>query len=303
MYSVKEVLIQKNAGYLAGWNDEVYKRAGAKIVDKEVWESDIVLKVRPPLVESEINETEFFKSGSTLISFFHPSQNQDKIKLLQKRKMNLFAMDQIPRISRAQSFDALSSMANIAGYKAVIEAANVFGRFFTGQITAAGKVPPCKILVIGAGVAGLSAVGTARRMGAIVKAFDTRAAAKEQVESMGAEFLQVEIKEDGSTVGGYSKEMSPEFIKAEMALFLEQCKICDIVITTALIPGKPAPKLISKEMINAMRPGSVIVDMAAEAGGNVELTKPGKLFVTENGINIIGYTDFPSRLPVQSSTL
>ena len=237
-----------------------------------------------------------------MISFLYPAQNKNIIEELAKKKMTTFAMDCVPRISRAQVFDALSSMANIAGYKAVIEAANNFGRFFTGQITAAGKVPPAKVLVIGGGVAGLSAIGTARNMGAIVRAFDTRAAVKEQVQSMGAEFLELNVKEDGEGQGGYAKEMSKEFYEAEMALFAKQCKEIDILITTALIPGKPAPKLISKEMIESMKPGSVVVDLAAEAGGNIETTRPGELYV-HKGVIHIGYTDLPSRLPTQSSTL
>ncbi len=211
-------------------------------------------------------------------------------------------MDCVPRISRAQVFDALSSMANIAGYKAVLEAGNNFGRFFTGQITAAGKIPPAKVLVIGGGVAGLSAVGTAKNMGAIVRAFDTRAAVKEQVQSMGAEFLELNVKEDGEGQGGYAKEMSKEFYEAEMALFAQQCKDVDILISTALIPGKPAPKLISRAMVESMKPGSVIVDLAAEAGGNIETTRPGELYVYKDVVHI-GYTDLPSRLPTQSSTL
>lgn len=204
-------------------------------------------------------------------------------------------MDQIPRISRAQVYDALSSMANISGYKAVVEAANEFGRFFTGQITAAGRLPPAKVLVIGGGVAGLSAMGTAKSLGAIVRGFDTRPAVKEQVESMGAEFLTVNIQEDGTGQGGYAKEMSPEFIKAEMDLFAKQCKEVDIIICTALIPGKPAPKLIIEEHVNSLKPGSIIVDLAAEAGGNCVFTQKDKL-VNHNGVKIIGYTDFPSRL-------
>jgi NAD(P) transhydrogenase len=237
-----------------------------------------------------------------LISFLYPAQNKNIIEEMAKKKITNFAMDCVPRISRAQVFDALSSMANIAGYKAVIEAANHFGRFFTGQITAAGKVPPAKVLVIGGGVAGLSAIGTARNMGAIVRAFDTRAAVKEQVQSMGAEFLELNLKEDGEGQGGYAKEMSKEFYDAEMALFAKQCKEVDILITTALIPGKPAPKLISREMIESMKPGSVVVDLAAEAGGNIETTRPGELYV-HNGVIHIGYSDLPSRLPTQSSTL
>lgn len=247
-------------------------------------------------------EIPLMRDNSTLISFLYPGQNKDLLNHLAKKNINAFAMDSIPRISRAQVFDALSSMANISGYRAVIEAANYFPRFFTGQITAAGKVPPAKILVIGAGVAGLAAVGQARCMGAIVRAFDTRSAAKEQVESMGAEFLTINITEEGATAGGYSKEMSKEFIDAEMALFAKQCKEVDIVITTALIPGRKAPTLILEEHIKSMKPGSVVVDLAAEAGGNIATTVPGEVR-TIHGVVHIGYTDLPSRLPTQSSTL
>lgn len=227
------------------------------------------------------------KENATIISFLQPAQNKDIVERLAARKVTSFAMDMVPRISRAQVFDALSSMANIAGYKAVLEASNNFGRFLTGQVTAAGKIPPCKVLVIGAGVAGLSAIATARRMGAIVRGFDTRSAAREQVQSLGAEFIEVELEEDGSGAGGYAKEMSPEFIAAEMKLFKEQAQDVDIIITTALIPGKPAPKLITKDMLDVMKPGSVIVDLAAEAGGNCEKTEAGKL-VTYNDVKIIG---------------
>lgn len=260
--------------------------------------SDILLKVRAP-AENEILK---MKENQVLVSFLYPAQNKQLIEELAKRKVTAFGMDCIPRISRAQVFDALSSMANVAGYRAVIEAANYFPRFFTGQITAAGKIPPAKILVIGGGVAGLAAIGQARGMGAIVRAFDTRAVVKEQVESMGAEFLTINISEDGSTSGGYSKEMSKAFIDAEHALFAEQCKDVDIIITTALIPGKPAPKLILEEHVKLMKPGSVIVDLAAEQGGNVETTVPGKV-VTVHDVVHIGITDFPSRLPTQSSSL
>ncbi|CAG5134923.1 unnamed protein product [Candidula unifasciata] len=278
------VNVEENAGYEAKFINDEYAAAGAH--------------VRAPLQEEVAN----FREKGTLISFLYPAQNKDLVDLLAKKQLTVFAMDCVPRISRAQVFDALSSMANIAGYKAVIEAANNFGRFFTGQITAAGKVPPAKVLVIGGGVAGLSAIGTAKSMGAIVRGFDTRSAVKEQVESFGAEFLEVTLKESGEGTGGYAKEMSPEFIAAEMALFAKQCKEIDILITTALIPGRPAPKLISKEMVESMKPGSVIVDLAAEAGGNVETTKPGELYVHKE-VTHIGYTDLPSRLPTQSSTL
>ncbi|KAG2111648.1 NAD(P) transhydrogenase beta subunit-domain-containing protein [Suillus discolor] len=298
------VLVEKNAGAQAQFLDEEYVAAGAAIVSRDELfnRTDIMLKVQAPSV---VEEAKGMKQGSTVISFLYPAKNKAVVDALASRKVNAFAMDMIPRISRAQTFDALSSMANISGYKAVLEASNHFGRYLTGQI------PPGKVLVIGAGVAGLSAIATARRLGAIVRGFDTRSAAREQVQSLGAEFLEVSIEEEGGGAGGYAKEMSKEFIEAEMALFLEQCKEVDIVITTALIPGKPAPKLILDyasnhqriyDMVAAMKQGSVIVDMAAEAGGNCEATVPGKL-VVKNGVTIIGYTDLPSRLPTQSSTL
>ncbi|KAJ2973597.1 hypothetical protein NUW58_g8897 [Xylaria curta] len=295
-----KVIVERGAGVEADFPDEAYEKAGAEIVGPgAVWgAADIVLKVRGP----NVTEIDRLKEGATIISFLQPAQNKDIVERLAARKVTSFAMDMVPRISRAQVFDALSSMANIAGYKAVLEASNNFGRFLTGQVTAAGKIPPCKVLVIGAGVAGLSAIATARRMGAIVRGFDTRSAAREQVQSLGAEFIEVEIEEDGSGVGGYAKEMSPEFIAAEMKLFKEQAQDVDIIITTALIPGRPAPKLITLDMLNVMKPGSVVVDLAAEAGGNCEKTEPGKL-VTYNDVKIIGYTDLPSRLPTQSSTL
>merc|ERR1711992_421225 len=273
--------------------------AGAKIVDSNAaFQSDIVLKLRQP----SIQEAAQFREESTLYSFLYPAQNKDLIDALAARKLTAFGMDCVPRISRAQVFDALSSMSNISGYRAVVEASNHFGRFFTGQITAAGKVPPAKVMVISGGVAGLAAVGQAKNMGAIVRAFDVRPAVKEQVESMGAEFLEVPIEEDGSTEGGYAKEMSKEFIEAEMKLFHDQCKDVDIVITTALIPGKKAPILIKKYMIDDMKPGSVVVDLAAEAGGNIETIVPGEISVY-NDVTHIGLTDLPSRLPTQSSTL
>ncbi|EGN93251.1 hypothetical protein SERLA73DRAFT_172168 [Serpula lacrymans var. lacrymans S7.3] len=291
----EKVFIESNAGAQAQFLDEDYTAAGATIVSREelYTNTDIMLKVRPPVNEEEATQV---KQNSTIISFLYPAQNKSIVQALASRKVNAFAMDMIPRISRAQTFDALSSMANIAGYKAVLEASNHFGRFLTGQI------PPGKVLVIGAGVAGLSAIATARRMGAIVRGFDTRSAAREQVQSLGAEFLEVSIQEEGGGAGGYAREMSKEFIDAEMALFMEQCKDVDIVITTALIPGRPAPKLIKHEMISAMKQGSVVVDLAAEAGGNCEATIPGEL-VVDRGVTVIGYTDLPSRLPTQSSTL
>ena len=242
------------------------------------------------------------KSGGVLIGFLWPAKNTNLLDALKNRNITALAMDCVPRISRAQKMDALSSMANIAGYRAVVEAANHFGSFFTGQITAAGKVPPAKVLVIGAGVAGLSAIGTAKGLGAIVRAFDTRLAVKDQVKSMGADFLELEFEESGEGDGGYAKVMSDEFIRAEMELFAEQAKDVDIIVTTALIPNKPAPKLVTAEMVKSMKPGSVVVDLAAENGGNCELTQHGKI-VREHDVTIIGFSDFPSRLPTQASTL
>lgn len=283
-----KVLVEKGAGAEAEFLDAAYAIAGATLVDNAsaVWsQADIVLKVRGPSAA----EVDNAKEGQTIISFLQPAQNKPLVEKLAARKATSFAMDMIPRISRAQVFDALSSMANIAGYKAVLEASNNFGRFLTGQVTAAGKIPPGKVLVIGAGVAGLSAIVTARRLGAIVRGFDTRSAAREQVQSLGAEFIEVEIQEEGDGAGGYAKEMTKEFIEAEMKLFTEQAREVDIIITTALIPGKPAPKLITKAMIEIMKPGSVIVDLAAEAGGNCEKTEPGKM-VTYKDVKIIGTT-------------
>ena len=259
---------------------------------------DIILKINKP-TEDEIQK---LSSKQTLISFFSPAVNQTSLELCKKDEINVLSMDSVPRISRAQKMDALSSMANVAGSRAVIEAAHCFGRFFGGQITAAGKINPAKILIIGAGVAGLSAIGTATSLGAIVKAFDTRPEVKEQVESLGAQFLTVNLDEDGSSSDGYAKVMSDEFIAAEMALFKEQAAEVDVIITTALIPGKEAPKLITKEMVEVMKPGSVIVDLASQQGGNCELCEKDKI-VNHNGVNIIGFTDLPSRLPAQSSEL
>jgi len=293
------VNIESGAGVLSQFRDEDFAASGAKIVNKaDAFKQDIVLKLRQP----SMDEAKLFRDQGTLYSFLYPAQNPDLIAALAKKQLTAFGMDCVPRISRAQTFDALSSMANISGYRAVVEASNHFGRFFTGQITAAGKVPPAKVLVIGGGVAGLAAVGQAKNMGAIVRAFDVRAAVKEQVESMGAEFLTVDIVEEGSTVGGYAKEMSKEFIEAEMKLFHDQCKDVDIVITTALIPGKKAPILIKKYMIDDMKPGSVVVDLAAEAGGNIETITPGEVTVYNN-VTHVGLTDLPSRLPTQASTL
>merc|ERR1712165_19790 len=293
------VNIQEGAGRLSNFRDEDYAAAGGNIVSKDAaFAQDITLKLRQPSLE----EVALLRDEATLYSFLYPGQNPDLVKALAAKKITAFGMDCVPRISRAQVFDALSSMGNISGYRAVVEASNHFGRFFTGQITAAGKVPPAKVMVIGGGVAGLAADGQAKNMGAIVRAFDVRPEVKEQVESMGAEFLEVAIEEDGSTEGGYAKEMSKEFIEAEMQLFHDQCKDVDIVISTALIPGKKAPILIKKYMVDDMKPGSVVVDLAAEAGGNIETITPGELTVYNN-VTHIGYTDLPSRLPTQASTL
>ena len=296
------VAIEAGAGEKANFSDQAYRDAGVEVISdtSKLWaSSDIIFKVRAP----EPSEINYLSSGKTLISFLWPAQNEDLMKKLAATGANVLAMDSVPRISRAQKMDALSSMANIAGYRAIVEASHQFGRFFTGQITAAGKVPPAKVLVIGAGVAGLAAIGAANSLGAIVRSFDTRPEVKEQVESMGADFLLLEFEEDGSGEGGYAKTMSDEFIAAEMALFAEQAKEVDIIVTTALIPGKPAPKLITAEMVKSMKNGSVVVDLAAEQGGNCELTVPHELTVTDNGVTIIGYSDLPSRLPTQSSQL
>ncbi|MGI9237575.1 MAG: Re/Si-specific NAD(P)(+) transhydrogenase subunit alpha [Woeseiaceae bacterium] len=297
------VSVESGAGSTASYSDAAYEGAGCEIVPSgaEIWsQSNLILKVRAP----EGHEATGLRADQTLISFLWPGQNPDLLKQLTDSGATVMAMDSVPRISRAQKMDALSSMANIAGYRAVVEAAQHFGRFFTGQITAAGKVPPAKVMVIGAGVAGLAAIGAAKSMGAIVRAFDTRPEVKEQVESMDAEFLMLDFEddEDGSGEGGYAKVMSEEFIKAEMALFAEQAKDVDIIITTALIPGKPAPRLITADMVRSMKDGSVIVDLAAEQGGNCELTRPDEVVQT-SGVSIIGYTDLPSRLAAQSSQL
>ena len=298
-----DVAVESGAGEKSSYSDDAYRESGCEVIGSagDLWsKSDIVLKVRAP--ESE--EAARLRADQTLISFLWPAQNPELLKQLTETGATVMAMDSVPRISRAQKVDALSSMANIAGYRAVVEAAQHFGRFFTGQITAAGKVPPAKVLVIGAGVAGLAAIGAAKSMGAIVRSFDTRPEVKEQVESMDAEFLMLDFEddEDGAGEGGYAKVMSEAFIKAEMELFAEQAKDVDIIITTALIPGKPAPKLITAETARSMKDGSVIVDLAAEQGGNCELTVPGEV-AHDSGVTIIGYTDLPSRLAAQSSQL
>lgn len=295
------MIVESGAGSASDFSDEAYIAAGATIGStSDAFQQDIVLKVRPPNADNEIG---MFKEGGKLISFVYPAQNKALVEKMQERKLTVLGMDCIPRtLSRAQTFDALSSMANIAGYRAVIEAANNFGRFFTGQITAAGRVPPAKVLIIGGGVAGLAAIGAAKNLGAIVRVFDTRAAVAEQAKSLGAEFLTVEMEESGEGQGGYAKEMSPEFIAAEMKLFAEQARDVDIIISTALIPGKKAPLLITREMVEMMKPGSVTVDLAAEMGGNIETTQPGSV-VKHGSVTCVGYTDLPSRLPTQASTL
>jgi NAD(P) transhydrogenase subunit alpha len=294
-----EVYIQHNAGINANFSDKEFEEAGAKIVNTAVeiyGNSDIVLKVKEPYSD----EVEMMKEGLVLLSYLWPAQNQELLQKLADKKVNAVAMDAIPRISRAQKMDVLSSMANIAGYRAVIEASYYFGRFLNGQITAAGKVEPAKVLVIGAGVAGLAALGAANSLGAIVRAFDTRKEVAEQIESMGAQFLTVEIEEDGATSSGYSKEMSKEFIEAEMALFKAQAAEVDIIITTAQIPGREAPKLIFDYHVAVMKPGSVIVDLAASTGGNCTLTRNGEVYVTDNGVTIVGKLN---QLPTQASQL
>jgi NAD(P) transhydrogenase subunit alpha len=302
-----EVIIEAGAGKGSNFSDKAYSQAGAEIAQNaaSTWAaSDLIIKVRPPEQNIDLaqHEIQLMPQGCALVSFLWPAQNEDMLKSLANRGATALSMDSIPRISRAQKLDALSSMANIAGYRAVIEASHKFSRFFSGQITAAGKVAPAKILVIGAGVAGLAAIATAKSLGAIVRAFDTRPEVKDQILSMGAEFLELEFEEDGSGEGGYAKVMSKEFIDAEMALFAEQANDVDVIITTALIPGKPAPKLITEAMVKTMRDGSVIVDLAAEQGGNCELTVKDKI-AKVHGVNIVGYTDLPSRLAAQSSQL
>ena len=295
------VAVEAGAGEAAQISDDAFREAGAELIaDREqLWAmSDIVFKVRAPSPD----EVGLLREGATLVSFIWPAQNPDLLQALAGRKATVLAMDSVPRISRAQKLDALSSMANIGGYRAVIEAAHAFGRFFTGSITAAGKVPPAKVFVIGAGVAGLAAIGAASGLGAIVRANDTRPEVADQIKSLGGEFVPVNYVEEGSGVGGYAKVMSEGFQKAQHDVFAQQAKDVDIIITTALIPGKPAPRLITADMVRSMKEGSVIVDMASEQGGNCELTEPGKV-VTKHGVIIIGYTDLPSRLATQASTL
>ncbi|WP_170558528.1 Re/Si-specific NAD(P)(+) transhydrogenase subunit alpha [Ruegeria atlantica] len=300
-----ECLIEKGAGAAAGFSDASYEAAGVEVVKTaaSLWkQADIVAKVRQP------NEAELKRltKGKTLISFFNPAGNEQGMEAAKSKGANVIAMEMVPRISRAQKMDALSSMANIAGYRAVIEAGNNFGRFFTGQVTAAGKVPPAKVLIVGAGVAGLAAIGTSTSLGAITYAFDVRPEVAEQVESMGAEFVYLDFEDDqqdGAATGGYASVQSDEFREAQLAKFRELAPEMDIVITTALIPNREAPELWTKDMVEAMKPGSVIVDLAAEKGGNCKLTVADEKIVTDNGVTIIGYTDFPSRMAAQSSSL
>ncbi|MEY8096491.1 Re/Si-specific NAD(P)(+) transhydrogenase subunit alpha [Falsihalocynthiibacter sp. S25ZX9] len=300
-----ECAIEAGAGKAAGFADALYKDAGVEVLKSAaaLWKaSDIVVKVRQPSAA----ETKRLTQGQTLISFFNPAANADGMEAARAQGANVIAMEMVPRISRAQKMDALSSMANIAGYRAVIEAGNNFGRFFTGQITAAGKVPPAKVLVVGAGVAGLAAIGTATSLGAITYAFDVRPEVAEQVESMGAQFVFLDFEEaqaDGAATGGYAAVSSPEFREAQLAKFRELAPEMDIVITTALIPNREAPELWTEDMVAAMKPGSVIIDLAAEKGGNCKLTVPDEKIVTKNGVTIVGYTDFPSRMAAQASTL
>lgn len=294
-----DVVVERDAGLLAGFDDAAYAAVGATVVDgAAAWSADVVAKVRAPSPD----EVARLSTGQTLVSYLQPAFNAELVQSLAARGVNALAMDQVPRITRAQKVDALSSMGNLAGYRAVVEAANVMQRPLRGQSTAAGKIHPAKVLVIGAGVAGLAAIGAARAMGAVVRAFDTRPAVKDQVASMGAEFLEILLDEDGSGSGGYAKEMSPAFIAAEMELFAAQAKDVDIIITTALIPGKRAPILITADMVASMKRGSVVVDLAAEQQGNCELTTPGEAVIV-HGVTVIGYTDLPSRMALQASML
>lgn len=296
------VAVESGAGDAANFSDDTYREAGAQIIEgaAKLWaESDIVFKVRGPSEE----EVGLMHEGSTLVSFIWPAQNPELMQKLAAKKVTVLAIDALPRmLSRAQKMDALTSQAGVAGYRAVIEAANAFGRFFNGQITAAGKIPPAKVFIAGAGVAGLAAIGTAAGLGAIVRANDTRAEVADQVVSLGGEFVKVDYEEEGGGGGGYAKVMSEGFQQAQREMYAKQAREVDIIITTALIPGKPAPKLITAAMVQSMKPGSVIVDMAAEQGGNCELTEPGQV-VVKHGVTIVGYTDLVSRLSKQSSTL
>jgi NAD(P) transhydrogenase subunit alpha len=293
------VLVESGAGTAAGFTDEAFRDAGADVGDtKAAWGADIVFAVRAP----EESELAMIRDGGTLISLLAPGLNPDLVTALAARPITALALDAVPRISRAQSMDVLSSMANIAGYRAVIEAAHVFGRFFTGQVTAAGKVPPAKVLVAGAGVAGLAAIGAASSMGAIVRATDPRPEVADQVKSLGGEYLAVDVVQEQSGTG-YASATTEEYNKRAAEIYSEQAADVDIIITTALIPGRPAPKLITAEDVASMKPGTVVVDMAAAQGGNVAGTRAGEVVVTSNGVTLIGYTDLPGRLPAQASQL
>ena len=293
------VFVESGAGALASFDDEAYRGAGADIVDAAVWQCDVLLKINAPSAA----ELDRLSRGQTVISLLAPALNPELVEALAERGVTALAMDAVPRISRAQALDVLSSMANIGGYRAVVEAAHEFGSFFTGQVTAAGKVPPAKVLVVGAGVAGLAAIGTASSLGAIVRAFDARPEVAEQVESMGADFLRIDVEDTGPSADGYAKETGEDFNRKAAELYAAQAKDVDIVITTALIPGRPAPRLLTEEMVASMKPGSVVVDMAASNGGNVAGSVAGQRVVTANGVTILGYTDLPGRLPTQASQL
>jgi H+-translocating NAD(P) transhydrogenase subunit alpha len=293
------VFVESGAGARASFDDSAYVRAGADVIDDAVWNADVLLKVNAPSDE----EVARLRPGQVLVCLLAPALAPELVEMLAGRGVTALAMDAVPRISRAQSLDVLSSMANIGGYRAVIEAANEFGSFFTGQVTAAGKVPPAKVLVVGAGVAGLAAIGTASSLGAVVRAFDARPEVGEQVESMGADFLRVDVEDTGPSADGYARETSADFDAKAAALYAEQAADVDIIITTALIPGRPAPRLLTEAMVASMKPGSVIVDMAAANGGNVAGTVAGQRVVTDNGVTILGYTDLAGRLPTQASQL
>jgi NAD(P) transhydrogenase subunit alpha len=294
-----EVGIEKDAGAAASFPDAAYQAAGAEIVGAEVWDADVVIKINPPSPD----EVTRLRRGQVLVGLLAPALDADLREALAAQGVTALAMDAVPRISRAQSLDVLSSMANLGGYRAVIEAAHEYGSVFTGQVTAAGKVPPAKVLVVGAGVAGLAAIGTANSLGAIVRAFDARPEVGEQVESMGAEFLRIDVEDTGPSADGYLRGTTADFDAKAAALYAEQARDVDIVVTTALIPGKPAPRLLTEQMVASMRPGSVVVDMAASNGGNVAGSRPDEKVVTDNGVTILGYTDLPGRLPTQASQL
>jgi H+-translocating NAD(P) transhydrogenase subunit alpha len=293
------VFLESGAGAASSFEDSAYVRAGADVIDDAVWNSDVLLKVNAPSEE----EIARLRPGQVVVSLLAPALNPALVERLAAQGVTALAMDAVPRISRAQSLDVLSSMANIGGYRAVVEAAHEFGSFFTGQVTAAGKVPPAKVLVVGAGVAGLAAIGTARSLGAVVRAFDARPEVAEQVESMGADFLRIDVEETGPSADGYARETSADFDAKAAALYAAQAADVDIIITTALIPGRPAPRLLTEAMVDSMKPGSVIVDMAASNGGNVAGTVADEKVVTHGGVTILGYTDLPGRLPTQASQL